>query len=127
MFYPNFNPFFMQNRNYNMYNNSNVYATNLDEKKDTVSTNNDTISFQDFYDASKTESNHSKETKSKNRLFSFDKKQINLLGFTFEIDDLIIIGLIILLLLESDENYAIIIILGLILLNINLDDIFNFF
>ncbi len=127
MFYPNFNPFFMQNRNYSMYNNSNVYATNLDEKKDTVSTNNDTISFQDFYDTSKTESNHSKETKSKSRLFSFDKKQINLLGFTFEIDDLIIIGLIILLLLESDENYAIIIILGLILLNINLDDIFNFF
>ena len=35
--------------------------------------------------------------------------------------------IIILLLLESDENYALIIILGLILLNVNLSDILNIF
>ena len=65
--------------------------------------------------------------KRNNKFISFDRTQINLLGFTFEIDDLIIIGIIILLLLESDENYALIIILGLILLNVNLSDILNIF
>lgn len=146
MYYPNYNPFYMQNRNYMYKRNFPNTIPNFEkidyEKKDIEESSNDTISFQDFYQNNNppkdTESNKipientNNETfsniqKNKNRFFSFDKNQINILGFSLEIDDLIIIGLILLLLLESDKNYSLIIILGLILLNINLGDIINLF
>lgn len=141
MYYYNYNPFYMRNRNYYYNRNMQNIPENVEsEKKDTESQQSDTISFQKFYNNNANPNcdntiNESEEkihtnnsTKKRNNKFiSFDRTQINLLGFTFEIDDLIIIGIIILLLLESDENYALIIILGLILLNVNLSDILNIF
>lgn len=141
MYYYNYNPFYMRNRNYYYNRNMQNISENVEsEKKDTESQQSDTISFQKFYNNNANPNcdntiNESEEkihtnnsTKKRNNKFiSFDRTQINLLGFTFEIDDLIIIGIIILLLLESDENYALIIILGLILLNVNLNDILNIF
>ena len=128
MYYYNYNPFYMRNRNYYYNRNMQNISENVEsEKKDTESQQSDTISFQKFYNNNANPNcdntiNESEEkihtnnsTKKRNNKFiSFDRTQINLLGFTFEIDDLIIIGIIILLLLESDENYALIIILGLI-------------
>lgn len=154
MYYSNYNPFYMRNRNY--YYNRRMPNTSInntqnnkenskeEEKKDIEPHQSDTISFQKFYNnnasqnkeindstidetETNTRTNASTTRKRNNRFFSFDKNQINILGFSFEIDDLIIIGIIILLLLESDENYALIIILGLILLNVNLSDILNIF
>lgn len=132
MYYPNYNPFYMHNRNY--YNRSFVQPNvNIQEiKKDTAPSNDDTISFKDFCpnntseSATKIEDLNSK-VKSNNRFFSFDKDKISILGFDLEIDDLIILALIILLLRDYHENYPLIIILGLILLNINLSDILNLF
>ncbi len=153
MYYSNYNPFYMRNRNYynrgipnTLVNNTQNSKENSkeEEKKDIEPPQSDTISFQKFYNnnasqnkevndsnisenETNTRTNNSTTRKRNNRFFSFDKNQINILGFSFEIDDLIIIGIIILLLLESDENYALIIILGLILLNVNLSDILNIF
>lgn len=138
MYYSNYNPFFMQNRNY-MYNrsyNTSFQQANLEEeKKDIESPKSDTISFQDFYqnnnqnDEYNNSTEDSKTNTTKNtRFFSFDKNGINILGLSLQIDDLILIGLIILLLLDSeDNNLALIILLGLILLNVNLGDIINLF
>ena len=124
----------MQNRNYyrknfvpqNIVKNDNIEYT----KKDTVPSNDDTISFKDFYPNNTSESITTIEeptSKNKSRLFSFDHDKISILGFDLEIDDLIILVLIVLLLRDYRENYALIIILGLILLNINLSDILNLF
>lgn len=113
MFYPNYYPYHMNTsyRNNNYY--SNYVQPQGDEKKDTVSENTDTIPFKPI-------ENTKKPNVEKGNKF-------NILGFSFEIDDLIIVGIIILLFLESDKNYALIIILGLILLNVNLSDILNIF
>lgn len=136
MYYPNYNPFYMYNRNYyrRNFNMQNITQTNNleSQKKDIEPSNDDTISFKDFCPNNTIESTTlNKESinqeKSKNRLFSFNRDKISILGFDLEIDDLIILALIVLLLRDYNENYALIIILGLILLNINLSDILNFF
>lgn len=135
MYYPSYNPFYMQNRNYYKRNVAmqNITQTTIqDEKKDTESPNGDTISFQDFYpnNISKTSTqteNSTSQSNNKSRLFSFSHDKISILGFDLEIDDLIILALIFLLLRDFNENYALIIILGLILLNVNLSDVLNLF
>ena len=91
------------------------------KKKDTESPKSETIPFQDFKQPVQNTANTSQNCTTENT------RSINILGISLEIDDLIIIGLIILLFLESDKNYALIIILGLILLNVNLSDILNIF
>ena len=153
MYYSNYNPFYTRNRNYynrgmtntsiqNTLNNKENIKEN--EKKDIEPPQSDTISFQKFYNNNTSQNkeidssninenednihtNNYTTRQRNNKFISFDKNEINILGFSFEIDDLIIIGIIILLLLESEENYALIIILGLILLNVNLSDILNIF
>ncbi len=106
------------NNSYGTYNSNNNYNTcnsNFDfkqnEKKDTESC--DTIPFSSNISKTKCESNNN--------------SSLSLFGITLEIDDLIIIGLIILLFLQKEKNYTLIIVLGLILLNVNLNDILNFF
>ena len=117
MFFNNYYPYY-NNHNFhrNYYNNYMQNFNNVDsQKKDTESGNTDTIPSKLF------ESNQTSNT-SQDRSNKF-----NLFGFSFEIDDLILIGLIILLFLESDKNYALIIILGLILLNVDLGEILKLF
>lgn len=129
MYYPNYNPFYMHNRNYFYHHNNAVQNSTAiieNQKKDTESSNDDTISFKDFYPNNVHEPKVDTSTK-KSRLFSIDHDKISILGFDLEIDDLIILALIVLLLRDFNENYALIIILGLILLNINLSDILNIF
>ncbi|MGN1012545.1 MAG: hypothetical protein ACI4ON_01785 [Clostridia bacterium] len=131
MFYQNYYPY---NMNYNYKNNYNKgfnnfnhnYYNSNNEKKDIDSPKSETIPFQEYKQCNNTQNFNSSIP---NKEFNNDDnaKKFNLLGFSFEIDDLIIIGLIILLFLESDKNYALIIILGLILLNVNLSDILNIF
>jgi len=68
-----------------------------------------------------TSSNLDSSSKKQFRLgpISICNSSIDILGFHIEIDDLILIGLIILLLFQSDTDYILIIILGLILFNID--------
>lgn len=113
----NFNKF-NNNLNYNQYN-SNFNSQN-NQKKDIDSNKTETIPFKDYTNCeNNSNSNIQNNTDSQSKF--------SILGLSFEIDDLILIGLIILLFLESDKNYALIIILGLILLNVNLGDILNIF
>ena len=133
MYYSSYNPFYMHSRNY-IYPKTVSDYTAPEEKKDIDPQQSDTISFQDFYsgNVSSEQENISEDINSnnkekKNRFFSVENNHISLFGFSLELDDLIIIALILLLLLESDENLALIILLGLILFNINLSDIFNLF
>lgn len=75
-------------------------------------------------DESKLEENSSNLDSSSKKQFrlgplSICSSSIDILGFHIEIDDLILIGLIILLLFQSDTDYILIIILGLILFNID--------
>ena len=130
MFRQNFYPY--RYNNYNSYNNVNYYNPNSNyaniEKKDTVSQENETIPFKDFQnDENNNSVNNNIKNDEINNAQSRKQSGFNILGFSFEIDDLIFIGLIILLFLESDKNYALIIILGLILLNVNLSDVLNIF
>ena len=52
-----------------------------------------------------------------------EDNNINAFGFSIAIDDLIIIGLIILLFFQSDKDYTLIIILGLMLFNISFSNL----
>lgn len=64
-----------------------------------------------------------KENKSKNHRLGpieYSSEKISLFGFSIAIDDLLILGLILILLFESDCDYALIIVLGLMFFNINL-------
>ena len=117
MFYPNYYPYNI-NYNYkrNNYNNF-VQPVSNSEKKDTESPKSETIPFQDFKQPVQNTANTSQNCTTENT------RSINILGISLEIDDLIIIGLIILLFLESDKNYALIIILGLIFRR-HLNDLF---
>ncbi len=109
MFYPNF--FAYNRRPYYPNNMYNFNTSNQYEVKKDIESNNDTIPFNNEV----CEKTHN------------DSHSLSLFGLNLEVDDLIIIGLIILLFMQSEKNYALIIILGLILLNVNLSDILNFF
>lgn len=124
MFYPNYYPYMNYNFRKNNFslNNTQNYCNN-NEKKDITPPESETIPFQNYTKCDTKEN----DAFSDNSIPQDRTKKINILGFSLEIDDLIIIGLIILLFLESDKNYALIIILGLILLNVNLNDILNIF
>ena len=96
---------------------------NINEKKDIV---NDTIPFENYLNSNPSNTkNNDKKTKS--RFFNFNKQEISFGNITLQTDDLIIMGIIILLFIESEDNMLLIIVLGLLLLNINLDDIFSLF
>lgn len=117
MYYPNYyNYGYSRRPMYSMYKHQNSYAQNIvnnvenSESKSSFSTDNSTIKFNDYCDNKKEKQNN-----------------LNMLGFSIEIDDLIILALIFLLFQDSKNNLSLIIILGLMLFNVNLGDILNFF
>ena len=55
--------------------------------------------------------------------FRLNKNNISLFGLTLEFDDIIIVCIIIFLLLETKKDYALIIVLGLVLFNLSTDSI----
>ncbi len=102
--FPNYNPFAYNN---NFRPNINVNNVN----------NSDTIPF-------KTE----EKVEAKDNVQSSDSSRgIELFGINLQIDDLLIIAIIILMFLDLDKNYTMIIVLGLILLNVNAGDLFKLF
>lgn len=65
------------------------------------------------------------ESDSKVRLgpLNICKDRIDLLGFSFAIDDLIIIALILILFFDSDSNFVLLIVLCLILFNVSFSNL----
>lgn len=96
-----------------------ISKTNI-TKDDSINLNeNDTIFNESTtQEADKTSKNESKM----HRLgpIEYNSERLSLFGFSIAIDDLLILGLILILLFESDCDYALIIVLGLMFFNINL-------
>lgn len=111
----NFIPTYYPNKDYDLNSSDNSNSTVATEKED--------ISDPRIQEKKEEEQNLHSDTSSKKQFrigpLSINDNFINIFGFNIAIDDLIIIGLIILLLFQSETDYIIIIILGLILLNID--------
>ncbi len=141
MSYQNYNPYI--NNYYNPYNNisstyyhhytSNIPNTYDEFYLDKINKDDSNV-VQDNEDAKENSSctdNSKTDRNTNNKSFkigplSFSKESINIFGFDIQIDDLILIGLILFLLIQSDCDYILIIVLGLILFNVSFD-LFNIF
>lgn len=127
-FSPTFNPFF-QNR-YNNY-----YQNNINEKRQNEVNNKniekDGINNNNTDNIKNNEINYDRIKKDEKKGFSLgplriENDNISIFGFTLAIDDIIIVGLILLLLVQSDTDYILIIILALMLFNISFSSIKTF-
>ena len=125
---PTFNPFF-QNR-YNNY-----YQNNINEKRQNEINNKniekDGINNNNTDNIKNNEINNDRIKKDEKKGFSLgplriENDNISIFGFTLAIDDIIIVGLILLLLVQSDTDYILIIILALMLFNISFSSIKTF-
>lgn len=115
------------------------YKNNINMNNSTTSTNcnkNDNITNKSFCNSERSvdqisnqESNvESKPGTEKENGFRIGpltifNDEIDVLGFSFAIDDLIIIGLILIIFLDSDSDFVLIIILGLMLFNVSLSSL----
>lgn len=114
-------------RNYNNYYNpaftnkyySNPTIPNMDYTMSAEYNNNNNNS------PDNNENNTNEEDVTKFRLgpLSVYNNSINIFGFSIAIDDLIIIAIIVLLFLQSDKNYTLLIVLGLMLFNISFSNL----
>lgn len=114
----NFIPTYYPNKDYSVDSSDNSDFSSTVEKNE----KEDIINIENQEKKEEEQNLHS-DTSSKKQFrlgpLSVNDNSINILGLNIAIDDLIIIGLIILLLFQSETDYIIIIILGLILLNID--------
>lgn len=111
-FTPMYNYFYEQTPNYNstqQYDQSN----NINNESDNTNANNNEFE--------KRENNDKKNFRV--GPIQIEENNINAFGFSIAIDDLILIGLIILLFFQSDKDYTLIIILGLMLFNISFSNL----
>ena len=101
--------------------------TNNIEKEELVTQNNQNSSSQkNLNNFNLSENNYlSEDEKTKFNLgpIKINNDRLSLFGFSIAFDDILIIGLIFILLLDSECDYALIIVLGLILLNISFNDL----
>lgn len=118
--YPN--PEAQSEMNIEKYPNDNVYD-NRNFLEDEVKTNN-LESTLNILNNEENKTNYKNEKKSR-EFFSFDKDRLSILGFSLNIDDLIIIAIIIFLFLENKKDYLLLIVLGLMLLDISIDSLKN--
>ena len=130
----NYNQYY-KNYPYSMYNNNDNY--NNYKNYYTASTNNINNSCNKFKEKLKIDSNDNNKSENTQNVNSkiqprsekengfrigpltVSNDKIDILGFSFEIDDLIIIGLMLIIFLDSDSDFVLLIILGLMLFNIS--------
>lgn len=124
-YYKNY-PYSMYNNYRNNYTNYNNYSTasttefnnvndtiiNSNENTENVTEPNQNINF---------ENNVQNEKENGFRIgpLTVSNDKIEIFGFSFAIDDLIIIGLMLIIFLDSDSDFVLLIILGLMLFNIS--------
>ena len=133
----NQSPFYRYNNQYIRYSTYNpaFYTQNQIRQTDSSIQNNNTED-EKFKTTNQTTDNppidynvndlENKKTNFRIGPIKVDNERISLFDFSFAFDDILIIGLIFILLLDSNCDYALIIVLGLILLNISFKDL-NFF
>lgn len=124
--YNNYNPAFTPMYNYftepiNNYNNDNIEFTN---DKNNISSNDENNYVT--YDSYNKKGDNPNENVYRIGPIEVENNTISAFGFSIAIDDLIIIILMILLFFQSDRDYTLIIILGLMLFNITFSN-FDFF
>lgn len=139
--YNRFNPAFT-NHNFNYINKNNLNSknkinkinTNEENSKEIKNKTNNTAEITLEDKLSKTTENIKEETINKERKnntskmhrlgpIEYNSEKLSVFGFSIAIDDLLILGLILILLFESDCDYALIIVLGLMFFNINLSNL----
>lgn len=138
MFYRNYNPYFRypyQNHMFypssyynNMNKENNHFESDFNNVKDEKNTNLDDKIQEENKSLNQDENKKGEEEENNNRSFKFGpinfcNNRLSIFGFSFALDDLIIVALIVFLLLESDCDYILIIVLGLMLLDINLSSL----
>jgi len=134
----NYNPYY-RNYPYSMYNYRNnynnynhYYTTSANDVKTNISNENKEINETI---ESNSNNNNTTETNQNNNSYNQPRNekengfrigpltvtndQIDIFGFSFAIDDLIIIGLMLIIFLDSDSDFVLLIILGLMLFNIS--------
>lgn len=137
--YRNFTPAFSPLNNTsstNIFNDDNKII-NLKTNRENISLDNDTKKDLEEEEEKENINNNQNETKAKenNSNKRIDEKEdapnyrigplsiyndkIDILGFSFAIDDLIIIGLMLIIFLDSDSDFVLLIVLGLMLFNIS--------
>ena len=118
--YPNFEVKSTLNNENNLDNNVNDNGKFVEDDVKTINKQNilDTM----FSENSKT--NYEKE-KTTREFFSINKDRLSILGFSLNIDDIIIVAIIIFLFLENKKDYLLLIVLGLMLLDISIDSLKN--
>lgn len=104
---PNLNT---KTQNENIKDNTNDIVENIEDTKDSQSNNTTNLNKDNV------------STNKRHRLgpIEYNSERLSIFGFSIAIDDLLILGLILILLFESDCDYALIIVLGLMFFNINL-------
>ncbi len=126
-FNPTFNPYIQNAHVNNNFNNTNTFNNNPTTDKgnnDDDNIENDSQIENNINPSNETNNNTNNINNRANHTkrfgpINFNKNEISIFGFTIAIDDLILIGLILLLLLDTDCDYALLIVLGLILFNID--------
>lgn len=134
LFYPNYyNNYGYKNYMSNRYNPTFFNATkpfkNTNESEIAKDSNTKNENIQNIDTENETQNLSNEENQNRNLKFgpiNISDNTIHIFGISIQIDDLIIIALIILLLLESDTDYTLIIILGLLLFNISFSSLHIF-
>lgn len=118
-FNPAFDPFYINN---NLYQDiSNYEIKNVENLEQIKESENNSNNNNDKIKETNTEQNDFADRSILSSIFN--DNEISIFGFKLQIDDLILIGLIILLLLQKDCDYVLVIILGLILFNISFSNL----
>lgn len=135
-YYRNY-PYSMYNyrNNYNNYNN--YYTTSTTDTNNNIPNSNDEFEETIKTDSSNNNNNNNNNSETNQNITSESKPrnekengfrigpltvsndQIEIFGFSFAIDDLIIIGLMLIIFLDSESDFILLIILGLMLFNIS--------
>ncbi len=117
---PTFNPFYTKN----YYNNLNNYEKNSEK---TIDKSNEETANNSY--TAKEDISSSNDTKKKSyRLgpINVEDNRVSAFGFSFALDDLILVFLVLFLLLENSCDYILIIVLGLMLFDITTSSLGDF-
>jgi hypothetical protein len=119
--YPN-STYGYRNNNYN-----NHYATSTKFNESTERTTSKDVNSDNNENSTnlKNDTHTRNDVENKFRLgpLTISNEELDIFGFSFAIDDLIIIGLMIIIFLDSDSDFVLLIILGLILFNISFSNL----
>lgn len=131
--YSNFNNFSKYNQNNYNTTSTTEFNSNIKNSSNLNSNSNDNISnikeeLKDNINPNANTKNQDNTRTEKESGFRFGpltvyNDQIDILGFSFAIDDLIIIGLMLIIFLDSDSDFVLLIILGLILFNVSFSNL----